>query len=1331
MKILTATILLAVLVMSIVGLSQSYATHENHSSLKMELEKSTYLVGETVQLSGVVAPLRENVPVVIDVLDPSGNVYLAIRTVPEANVVKIGSYSYKFTLLDDIPLGIWSVSAKYASEYNLYGKTDVSFRVSDTINIISTPSLKVVIDGLIESTPGEWAYKYDAKEWNPFVHDPREIEGSIAFNAYYINGILYAVFDVPDKKFDSRDFVELGIDINGVVDNFKTGDEVYIFRVFRDGTYESFRLGTEHLGKENLVKYHFTAKPAEAGDMRLQVFDENGNFLKTFDSLRSTSSTSFKGMLGIAGIEVDKQGNLFLLDSDSGVIIKFDSAGEFRGNFGSLGTDLKEFIDPTGIALDPEGNIYVADTGNARVQKFDRHGGFVGAFGSMGILSVGMMQLGESEENKRHDLFKSPEGIVVDSSGNVYVVDRKAGNVGKFESDGSYIESFGSMVDPVSIAEDSQGNIYIVEQGNNRVIKSDKEGNILKMWGAFGIDDGTFKTPYGIGIDSGDNVYVSDSVNHRIQKFDSNGNFIAKWGTQGKGIGEFNGPHGLAVDFSDNIYVADASNYRIQKFDSNGNFLTEWGIRGSSPGDFNRPEDVATDSHGSIYVTDIYNKRVQKFSGDGKFLLEWGTGGVGDGEFMGPFGIAIDLADNVYVADPLNRRVQKFDTGGNLLLRWGSGEVKEAVSIEDISQGAHYIAMETNSHEPIGLIDAKLVEEQGRGSYFIEGGTIWKILHIFKDTVYVQSVDYVRNEEPVLSWTPDGIEVDSYGNVYIVDRENEVAKKFDNEGRLISKWGSTGAGDSEFSKPTAMSIDSENNVYIVDTGNNRIQKFDSDGNFIIDWGTFGEEPSQFNDARGIAIDSQDNVYVLDKGNNRIQKFDSDGNFITQWGSKGSSIGQFDNLSTEGIAVDSEGRVYVADLPGEAKVSHWIAEVAIPLFIESDTFGIFLAEGTYGELQAQDDTKSTAINIYNVYKNTWPAGAISVLPETWAKAKLTDVEKIKAETSIIIDNVRSCTNELCSNVDEFKKPVLTGNSVIVTASIVVEGASDKFISDGTKVTLQYSFDEEEWIDADSKIVRLSKEVPAAANLKWTPMESGDVKLRVTSSGILTKESKTDPMSLTVQESESFKIRANVKWSTDRIMQDDRITFEIGFTGPDNKILESLNYDLRIIEDGKTVADLSLLHTQDGKDVYKYRFKQPGLHILQVRINAIGSTDDFIPMKKVFNYKIDVLPVDTPLKVTTVQKGESMKIKIKNRDMGNLRLNSITFSLSNIDNIKFKLPESWTSSVNTESMLIQFNTENDPLTAGESVEFIIKSKALTNSLYSVCWDLEQSTLVVKVC
>ena len=52
-------------------------------------------------------------------------------------------------------------------------------------------------------------------------------------------------------------------------------------------------------------------------------------------------------------------------------------------------------------------------------------------------------------------------------------------------------------------------------------------------------------------------------------------------------------------------------------------------------------------------------------------------------------------------------------------------------------------------------------------------------------------------------------------------------------------------------------------MYVSDSGNWRIQKFDSDGKFITKWGTNGTGDGQFSDPKGIAIDPYGNVYVTD------------------------------------------------------------------------------------------------------------------------------------------------------------------------------------------------------------------------------------------------------------------------------------------------------------------------------------------------------------------------------------------------------------------------------------------------------------------------------------
>jgi len=75
-------------------------------------------------------------------------------------------------------------------------------------------------------------------------------------------------------------------------------------------------------------------------------------------------------------------------------------------------------------------------------------------------------------------------------------------------------------------------------------------------------------------------------------------------------------------------------------------------------------------------------------------------------------------------------------------------------------------------------------------------------------------------------------------------------------------------------------------------------------------GKEGDAPGQYKEPRGIAIDSEGNIYVADFRNYRIQRFDRLGTFVTAWGEAGERTGQFKDPC--GVAVGMDGQVYVAD-----------------------------------------------------------------------------------------------------------------------------------------------------------------------------------------------------------------------------------------------------------------------------------------------------------------------------------------------------------------------------------------------------------------------------------
>jgi DNA-binding beta-propeller fold protein YncE len=185
---------------------------------------------------------------------------------------------------------------------------------------------------------------------------------------------------------------------------------------------------------------------------------------------------------------------------------------------------------------------------------------------------------------------------------------------------------------------------------------------------------------------------------------------------------------------------------------------------------------------------------------------------------------------------------------------------------------------------------------------------------------------------------PEGVAVDSSGNVYVADTQNNRIQKFTSSGSPLKTWGSEGDANGHFDVPSGIAVDSSGNVYVADTYNDRIQKFTASGTFIKAWGEWGSENGEFYHPYGVAVDKNGYVYVADSGNDRIQKSTSSGTFIKAWGSSGTGNGQFDVPS--GIAVDSSGNVYVADTNNHR----------IQKFTSSGTF--IKAWGSYGDANGQ-------------------------------------------------------------------------------------------------------------------------------------------------------------------------------------------------------------------------------------------------------------------------------------------------------------------------------------------------------------------------------------------
>jgi DNA-binding beta-propeller fold protein YncE len=157
---------------------------------------------------------------------------------------------------------------------------------------------------------------------------------------------------------------------------------------------------------------------------------------------------------------------------------------------------------------------------------------------------------------------------------------------------------------------------------------------------------------------------------------------------------------------------------------------------------------------------------------------------------------------------------------------------------------------------------------------------------------------------------PNGIALDSQGQVYVSDEWLSRISIFTKEGKFVGKWGTKGSGDGELHGPSGIAIAPDGTMFVVDSKNHRVQKFSLDGRYRGQFGSFGNGPGQFNTPWGIALDKDGLVYVADWRNDRIQKLTPDGQPLASFGQSGSGVGQFKRPS--GVCVDNDGEIYVAD-----------------------------------------------------------------------------------------------------------------------------------------------------------------------------------------------------------------------------------------------------------------------------------------------------------------------------------------------------------------------------------------------------------------------------------
>ena len=612
------------------------------------------------------------------------------------------------------------------------------------------------------------------------------------------------------------------------------------------------------------------------------------------------------------GIAVGK-GHIWVSDTQNGRIEEYNEKGEYLATIGSKGSGVGQLQEPLGIGFNA-GNIWVADRANKRVLEFGEKGEYLKEINTGG----------------------EPESVAI-GSGTVYVANEQADDIQVYGEDGVSITSFGSkgigsgqfeFKYPQGIAAVGNSEVWVTNAGSN---------DVEKWVGAESVpSEGTTYSPQpGNTIEY--RVPIAGTGLPTLTKEE-----VEKWGQKDKSEGEDNDPvEGMAVFPPDEPQGWPASGYKRATID----YLN---AKGLSVNTATPTGGIATTEYNEL------NEAVRSLSADNRAAaMKEGCKSVSKKE-----------CKSAEVSEKLDTRTEYNAFGSDILkvlgpehkIKLSAGSEVQARQVthdyynEDAQQAEEKNRETYNllTKSTSGALLASGEEKDVRTtitSYNGQKDLGWKLrkptsvatdpagLDLVHTTVYNETTgDVVETKAPggtsetvyPLAFTakfgseglgkgqfnhPLDVALDTAGDIWVDDRNNDRLEKFSPTGTFIAEYGSKGSGNDQFSNSWALAINqSSGNIYVADTGNNRMEELNSSGEFVRTFGTEGT--GKLEEPEGVTVDSSGDVWVSDSDHNRIVEFSSTGVVMREFGSYGTGNGQLENPRSLTI---SEGSLYVVDL----------------------------------------------------------------------------------------------------------------------------------------------------------------------------------------------------------------------------------------------------------------------------------------------------------------------------------------------------------------------------------------------------------------------------------
>lgn len=679
-----------------------------------------------------------------------------------------------------------------------------------------------------------------------------------------------------------------------------------------------------------------------------------------------------------ASVARDAAGNTYIADSYSSQIFEVSTAGNLTviagngtiGYSGDAGPAIGAALDrPEAVALDGSGNLYIADAANSVIrvvnmgsQSLTVVGVTIAPGNIQTVAGNGTAGFGGDGGAATSAELNSPYGVFVDTQGNIFIADTEnsvirevvasSGNIQTvagtpnttgFSGDGAAATA-ATLDLPQSLFVDVAGNIYIADTYNS-VVRVVNPGTQTVTIAGITIPAGAIQTVAG--------TYYSAGLGAACQFTGDNGPATSAFLCL---------PEGVFADVSGNIYIADTSNFGIREVVTAGTISTVAGTLGTAgysgdggaatSAELNYPSSVFVDSTGNVFIADTDNYAIREVTAGnistivGNATQAYSGNGVSatSAALSIPYGDFVDASGNLFIADTYNSAVREVVAAtGNIQTLAGNGI---ACALPSTGCGDGGLATSAQLNFPQGVF----VDSQG--NIFIADTESSVVREIVASTGFIQTVagtpgsagfsgDGAAPTSAQLR-TPSAVLLDGVGNIYIADTGNSAIRVVNTGAAAITIAAVT-------IQPATIATVAGNGTACIDTSSG--------------CGDRGAATSaELNFPSGISLDASGNIYIADTFSNAIREVNSTTGVIQ---TVAGTLGQRgytgdDGLATSalldtpsGVFLDSFGNIFVADTDNAV-----IREVVA---VNSNSIQTVAGNGTAGYLGDGGSSSSAELN----------------------------------------------------------------------------------------------------------------------------------------------------------------------------------------------------------------------------------------------------------------------------------------------------------------------------------------------------------------------------------